>query len=120
MKKVYVLAITLTLASVAWCAQKLQTIPTLSGDVQEISGAMISTGTTGDMMPQFPTGDIDSWVVPMVSWSEENPTINTGVTAEIKDLIEARQTEPKDTTKLNEEDIGLMEKIIQKIQNIGK
>ncbi|MEI7919254.1 MAG: hypothetical protein WCH65_03470 [bacterium] len=42
------------------------------------------------------------------------------MTAEIKDLIEARQTEPKDTTKLNEEDIGLMEKIIQKIQNIGK
>lgn len=60
MKKVYVLGLTLVATSIAGCSLNAPTVPTLSGDVQEISGAIVATRTTGDMMPQFPTGAIDS------------------------------------------------------------
>jgi hypothetical protein len=42
------------------------------------------------------------------------------VTAEVKTLIDERNTQSGDEGKLTEEDIGLMEQIIQKIQDIGK
>gem|GEM_PF-3963243 len=35
-------------------------------------------------------------------------------------MINQRKLQSGDTSKLTEEDISLMEKIIQKIQNIGK
>jgi hypothetical protein len=40
------------------------------------------------------------------------------VTTEVKTLIDDRQDQPKDTTKLTEEDIDLMDQIIQKIKNL--
>jgi len=39
---------------------------------------------------------------------------------DIRTLIEERNTLPKDTDKLTEEDIDLMEQIIQKIQEVKK
>lgn len=68
------------------------------------------------------TGDsseVDASLVPMASGSE-NIDINTGVTAEVKNMIQERQTQNQDDTKLTEEDIDLMEKIIEKVKNLGK
>lgn len=56
----------------------------------------------------------------MVSGSNEITAQQSGINNEVKKLIEERKTKPKDTTKLTEEDIGLMEQIIQKVQNLGK
>jgi len=36
----------------------------------------------------------------------------------VRAMIETRKTKPSDETKLDEEDIGLMEQVIQKIQNL--
>jgi hypothetical protein len=41
------------------------------------------------------------------------------VTQEVKDLIQERQTQNQDTSKLTEEDIDLMQKIIDKVKSIG-
>jgi len=56
----------------------------------------------------------------VVTGSETVVVQQSGVMTEVKDLINNRKTQPKDTTKLNEEDISLMEQIIQKVQNLGK
>jgi len=53
-------------------------------------------------MEEF-TWELDSWVV-----------------GDVDTLIEERNTQPKDDTKLTEEDITLMEEIITKIQDIWK
>jgi hypothetical protein len=42
------------------------------------------------------------------------------VTAEVKTMIEERNKLSGDDSKLTEEDIDLMEKIIQKVQNLEK
>jgi hypothetical protein len=40
------------------------------------------------------------------------------VTAEVKDLINQRKLQSGDTSKLTEEDISIMEKVIQKVQTL--
>jgi hypothetical protein len=39
------------------------------------------------------------------------------VTAEVKGLIDERANQPQDASKLTEEDISLMEKIIEKLKS---
>ena len=56
----------------------------------------------------------------MVSGSDQITAEQSGVNAEVKTLIEKRKTQSGDETKLTEEDIGLMEQIIQKVQDLGK
>jgi hypothetical protein len=58
--------------------------------------------------------------VPTVEGSDQVTTAQSGVNTEVKALIEKRKTQSGDTTKLTEEDIGLMEQIIQKVQDLGK
>lgn len=63
----------------------------------------------------------NSGVVPMISGS--NVTITTGqrtIIDRFKSLINKRNVQPKDETKLVEEDIDLMEDAIKAVQNIGK
>jgi hypothetical protein len=69
-------------------------------------------------MEEF-TGDFDSGEVSTLPGSE-GVNVNSGVTAEVSDLIDDRNEQPKDDTKLTEEDIDLMEQIIQKVQDLGK
>jgi len=123
MKKLYMLGLVVVTASITGCTLQAPTLPEVS------TGAVMtwieSTGTelTGVVVPSSAmeefTGEFDSWTVPTVAGSEW-VNINTGVTAEAKALIEERKTQSGDETKLTEEDIGLMEQIIQKIQNIWK
>jgi len=123
MKKLYMLGLLVIAASTTGCTLKAPTMPILStGKVQEITWTTDNNWTAVNVpssaMEEF-TGEIDSWVVPTVTGSEDVHA-NTGVTSDVKTLIDQRKSQPEDTTKLNEEDISLMEQIIQKIQNIGK
>ena len=43
---------------------------------------------------------------------------NTGVTAEVTQLIDERKTQTGDQNKLTEEDIGLIEKVIEKMKSL--
>lgn len=63
------------------------------------------------------TGAFDSLEVATAEGSESVDT-TTGATAEVKTLIEERKNQPADETKLTEEDIGLMEKIIERLKNL--
>ncbi len=92
----------------------------------EVKNTNVSGTVTGDnvittwSVTEAITGKIDSWVVPVLSGSENAINEQSGVSAEVKGLIDQRKTKPTDEKKLNEEDIGLMEQIIQKVQDIGK
>lgn len=129
MKKLYVVGVLLTAASLAGCSLKITKIPTEStGAVQEITWTTDKTipVISGSEMEEF-TGEaetgtvsIDSWTVPTVSGSDIKTPEQNAVTDEVKKLIETRKTQPADSSKLTEEDIGLMEQIIQKVQNLGK
>ena len=112
----------------AGCTQQAPiTTEVSTGDAQVITGAEL-TGTeiTGEVLTgivesginlqALATGSIDSGVVPTLTGS----TGTSSVLAEFKALINKRNTQPKDESKLNEEDIGLIEQFIQKVQNIGK
>lgn len=85
---------------------------------EELTG-MEATGIleTWTITMQELTGEFDSWEVPTVKGSE---TVNTttGATADVKNLIEERKAQPADESKLTEEDIGLMEKIIERLKNL--
>ena len=128
MKKLYLLGLLVIMASATGCTLKAPTVPTLPVDeVQEITWTVENTWTTdtgwipvvwSNTMEEF-TGEFDSGVVPTVKGSEW-VNVNSWVTAEVKNLIDERKTQSGDEGKLTEEDIGLMEQIIQKIQNIGK
>ncbi len=116
-------------ASLAGCTPKtVITAEPLTGDGEVITWEVLTgtelTGTgitdvTSSAMQEF-TGEIDSWVVPVVTGSTEVTPTQSAVSAEVNTLIEQSKTQTGDTTKLNEEDIGLMEKIIQATQKIGK
>lgn len=58
------------------------------------------------------TAPIDAVVVPMIEGSEDLATQESGVVIEAKKLIEERNTQEKDESKINETDIDLMQKII--------
>lgn len=47
-------------------------------------------------------------------------TTSTSISSDVADLIEDRASKPKDENKLTEDDIDLIEKIIQAIENIWK
>jgi len=87
-----------------------------TGDIQELT--WIENTWTNMEMEEF-TWEFDSWVVPTLSWSN-TISIDTWVVGDVDTLIEERNTQPKDDTKLTEEDITLMEEIITKIQDIWK
>lgn len=117
------LGLLLVTASITGCTLKTPTLPGLSTGAVMTWTEITGTELTGVVVPSSAmeefTGAFDSWIVPTVAGSEW-VDVNTGVTAEAKALIDARKTQSGDETKLNEEDIGLMEQIIQKIQNIWK
>lgn len=106
MNKGYVWWVIATLVFLGWCTTN--NLPT-TFDVDVSSWSMF----TGD------SAEVDVSPVPVVSGSE-GIDINTGVTAEVKDLIQERQTLNQDDTKLTEEDIDLMDKIIEKVKSLGK
>ena len=123
MKKVYMLGLLLVAVSTAGCTLKGPTIPELStGNTQIITGTVLTgaetgTITTGEVLVWTAlTWSFDSWIVPVVTGSDQQ----SWVTADVKALIEQRNAQSGDTKKLTEEDIGLMEQIIQKIQKLGK
>jgi len=64
------------------------------------------------------TGAFDSGVVRTVSGSNSMSDEQKSVVAQLKDLINKRNTQPKDSSKLTEEDISLLEQIIQKVENM--
>jgi len=118
MKKLYMLGLLLVVASTTGCTLKAPTIPELSTGAVVTWTELTGIVTTWSAIEEI-TGAFDSWTVPTVAGSEWID-INTGVTAEAKALIDVRKTQSGDTTKLTEEDIGLMEQIIQKVQGIWK
>lgn len=108
----------LVAVSLAWCAIKFNapTVPELTGEIltwTESTGVVV----TGSEMEEF-TWEFDAGDVPTVDGSDDVST-DTGVVAEVDDLIEDRDTQPKDDTKLTEEDIDLMQQIIDKVQGLG-
>ena len=115
-------------ASTAGCTVKTpETSEVSTGETQEIttSTETVTPVISGSEMEEFTgeinvTGSIDSWVVPTVAGSDEITAEQSGVTTEVKWLIDQRKTQPADETKLDEEDISLMEQIIQKVQNLWK
>ena len=122
MKKLYMLGLLLVAASTAGCTLKAPTIPLLStGNTQIITGADTGTTTTGEVVVWATlTWPFDSWVVPVVTGSDWVTAEQSGVIADIKVLIDKRNAQSWDAKKLTEEDVGLMEQIIQKIQKLGK
>lgn len=64
------------------------------------------------VLPEEITEPIDAVVVPMVEGSEDLAIQESGTVIEVKKLIEERNTQPKDESKINEPDIDLMQKII--------
>ncbi len=124
MKKLYIAGALLVAVSMAGCTLKAPNIPVLStGDVQQITWtitwAVELTGTTELTGTVSITGTI-TYETGKIITGVGIITNKTGITAEVKDLINERKTQPKDDTKLTEEDIGLMEQIIQKVQDLGK
>jgi hypothetical protein len=57
--------------------------------------------------------------VATTTWSTSSSTSATSVSSAVKNLIQQRATQPKDDKKLTEDDIDLIDKIIQKVENMG-
>ena len=128
MKKLYMVGLFLIAASLTGCTLKGPVVPNLStGDVlptteTEITGVVTTwldvvwTELTGILdtgsVVEGANSSIDSWVVPMVAGSEDAVAQQSGVAAQIQKLIDERNAQPKDDSKLNEEDIDFMQKII--------
>ena len=128
MKKVYTVISLLGVLALAGCTFKAPEMPVLTWDIQTSTGAELTgiTATGDNTMEEFTweldtqdltVGLVDSWVVPTIV--DTKTTEQTWTAAEVKGLITERQSQSKDSTKLTEEDIDLMEQIIQKIQNLG-
>lgn len=118
MKKLYMLGLVIVCASLTGCTLNAPTIPTIStGDTQlttreeateTLLTGMVDTWVLGEEI----TEPIDAVEVPMVEGSEDIVIQESGVVIEAKKLIEERNTQPKDESKVNEPDIDLMQKII--------
>lgn len=118
-------------ASLTGCTLKAPTVPDFdTGNIQwitwtEVIGMEFTwteltwTELTWTISEEL-SNAIDSGVVPMVEGSEEVIIKQDGVVTEVKKLIEERNTQPKDESKLTEEDISLMEKAIQTISDLFK
>lgn len=128
MKKVYVMISLLGVIALAGCTFKAPEMPVLTWDVQELTGTETMTGITitGDNTMEEFTGEMEGEELLLISTDstpvstivEPKTVEETWVTTEVKTLIDDRQDQPKDTTKLTEEDIDLMDQIIQKIKNL--
>ena len=104
-----------------WCTPKTPTGVDSTGNIVSWTTEIVS-GTTEIVSTWWlieSTGSIDSWVVPMASGSEWIHA-NTGAAAEVKALIDQRNTQPKDEKKINEPDIDLMHQAIEAAKNVGK
>ncbi len=122
MKKLYIAVVVLVAASLGWCVIKAPTVP----EVATWDTLMWETLTWGETTWVLSVSEIltweiiswafDSWVVSVLTGSEW-VDVNTGVTAEVKGLIDERANQPQDASKLTEEDISLMEKIIEKLKS---
>ena len=111
MKKLYVVGLLLIAASLAGCTLNGPKVPVLTtGDAQEITWTDAPIISDSDM-EEF------TWDTEETAATETDE--ETGAAAEVKDLIDQRETQPKDESKLTEEDISLMEQIIQKVQELG-
>lgn len=126
MKKAYVVISLLSIIALAGCTLKAPQTP-------EVSTWEILTWTD-TTWTEF-TGIVDTWSISTMeelTWefdSEEVPmvegsvTITTGentVATRLKNLFNKRNAQPKDDTKLIEEDIDLMQEVIQKVQDLWK
>lgn len=127
MKKAVYLIIVAGIAVGARYAYKTFKAPTLPEETQQSTGEILTgaeltgmetTGTVSSALQEV-TEEFDATDVPVVSGSEE-VNVNSWISAEVNDLIDNRNEQPKDDTKLTEEDIDLMEQIIGKIQDLGK
>ena len=126
MKKVLYLLIVVGIAVGARYAYKAFETPVIPTEIQQSTGEIL-TGVemtwenvvADDSEMEEVTENIDTGEVPTIEGSEEVST-DTGVVAEVDDLIQDRETQPKDDTKLTEEDIDLMQQIIDKVQGLGK
>lgn len=121
MKKLYMVATIVFTVAVCGCTIKVPmpdgtglTGAELTGT--EMSGEILSW--IDSAMEEF-TGEFDAEEVPMAEGSEKIDT-NTGTIAETKNLIDERANQPKDDTKLTEEDIDLMQKIMDRVESLGK
>lgn len=120
MKKLYMVGLVAFALSTAGCTLKAPTVPEITGDIQEVTWTTeVVPVVTGSTMEEF-TGEFDTWTVPTVAGSDQITAEQSGVNADVKGLIADRKTKPADDTKLTEEDIGLLEQIIQKIQDMWK
>ena len=124
MKKRYMLAGILVVFSLWGCVIKAPTLPEVS--TWEIltwaEFIWVETGgvTTWEVIVwEVLTWAFDSGVVPVVTGSDW-VNVNTGVTAEVTQLIDERKTQSWDQNKLTEEDIGLIEKVIEKMKWLWK
>jgi len=100
----------------------------MTGEVEEITGEVEDmTGTEEIIIPNSEmeefTWAFDSGEVSLVKGSEEVAagTISKEVKSfimNIKTLIDQRNIQPKDESKLTEEDIDLMEQIIEELKNL--
>jgi len=93
--------------SLAGCTLKGPNIPVLTGDVQELTWTELTWTEL-------------TWMVTDEEEDDGKAVEKTGATVEVEKLIDERKTQPADESKLNEEDIGLMEEIIQKVSELGK
>jgi len=131
MKKLYVIGVLVMTASLAGCTFNNPKISEVSTDIKqeltwesaqiiELTWSAELTGTLSwSVIEEMPVS-IDSWIVPLVAGSEKVTSEQSGAVAEITTLIDERKFEPQDESKLTEEDIGLFEEIIQKLQDMGK
>ncbi len=114
MKKNILFVSLIALGALAWCAMKVPSMPVDSTWEVEVTSGVQTEIITGDV--------VTTWTVATseVSTGAENLTGSTWTMDEIKDLIDARASQPKDKDKLDEADIDLMDRIIQKVKQLGK
>lgn len=78
---------------------------------------VVNTGNVVDIKELTGTGD--SGEVSAIEGSE-HVNVNEGLSTEVEKIIEERNTQPKDESKLTEEDIDLIQQIIDKIESMKK
>ena len=121
----------IAIASLWWCVIKAPIVPetstweVMTWEVKIMTWGEIVWVQTGTVVTwevivwEVLTWSFDSWVVAVITGSE-GVNIHSGAVADVQELIQERKMQTGDENKLTEEDIGLMEQIIQKIQLLGK
>lgn len=113
MKKLYMLAWVLLIASLAGCTPKTPILPDLSTGNNQLTTQTDLTGTVSWTLTQETGQSVDAVVVPMVEGSEDISAQESDVVAQADILIEERNTKMKEENKINETDIDLWQKIIE-------